>query len=235
MKSNNLNHLWCLMDNVMERTGISTSVGTPLEMQRGLEASHADRVLVVEFQSLQPSVVDTVAGSLSGVLTSMLDLLKRQDKESLERLAEVLVPRTPPSPRLLREAAMLARARNAVLSSGDWLTAAQVAEAAGLSSKNPSAQPHKWKKQGQIFAVNHRGIDYFPGYALDPETGFRPVVMLASIIDVFAERKDGWGMAYWFGSENSFLGGRRPQDLLISEPALVLEAAKDEVKITDHA
>lgn len=219
----------------MERTGISTSVGTPLEMQRGLEASHADRVMVVEFQSLQQSVVDTVAGSLSGVLVTMLDLLKRQDKESLERLAEVLVPRTPPSPRLLREAAMLARARNAVLNSGDWLTAAQVAEAAGLSSKNPSAQPHKWKKQGQIFAVNHRGTDYFPGYALDPGTNFRPVVMLASIIDVFAESKDSWGMAYWFGSENSFLGGRRPQDMLTSEPALVLKAAKDEVRVIDHA
>lgn len=219
----------------MERTGISTSVGTPLEMKRGLEASHADRVMVVEFQSLQQSVVDTVAGSLSGVLVTMLDLLKRQDKESLERLAEVLVPRTPPSPRLLREAAMLARARNAVLNSGDWLTAAQVAEAAGLSSKNPSAQPHKWKKQGQIFAVNHRGTDYFPGYALDPGTNFRPVAMLASIIDVFAESKDGWGMAYWFGSENSFLGGRRPQDMLISEPALVLKAAKDEVRVIDHA
>lgn len=219
----------------MERTGISTSVGTPLEMQRGLEASHADRVMVVEFQSLQQSVVDTVAGSLSGVLVTMLDLLKRQDKESLERLAEVLVPRTPPSPRLLREAAMLARARNAVLNSGDWLTAAQVAEAAGLSSKNPSAQPHKWKKQGQIFAVNHRGTDYFPGYALDPGTNFRPVGMLASIIDVFAGNKDGWGMAYWFGSENSFLGGRRPQDMLISEPALVLKAAEDEVRVIDHA
>ena len=69
---------------------------------------------------------------------------------------------------------MTAEARKAVLESGDWLTAAQVAGIAGFSASNPSAQPNKWKKDGQIFAVRDRGVDYFPGYALDPSTGYRP-------------------------------------------------------------
>lgn len=223
------------MNNVIEYPGISTLVGTPKEVKRGLETSHADQVMLVAFQSIQPSIVESVTGSLSSVLATMFDLLKRQDQESLERLAEVLVPRSPASPRLLREAAMLVRARKAVLDSGDWLTAAQLAEAAQLSVRNPSAQPNKWKKQGLIFAITHRGTDYFPGYGLDPDAGFRPIKDLAPILETFSGHKDGWGLAYWFSSENSGLGGKRPQDLLLREPGLVLQAAIDEVKNIDHA
>src|SRR3546814_20978537 len=118
----------------------------------------------------------------SSDLSSMLEVLReRQDRESLERLAEVLVPRTPPSPRLLKEAAMLVQARKAVLESGDWLSAADIAQLAGLSTRNPSAQPNKWKNQGQILAIHHGGVDYFPGYGLDQDTGFRPATAQATI------------------------------------------------------
>ena len=127
------------------------------------------------------------------------------------------------------EARMVAEARKAVLESGDWLTAAEVANVAGFSANNPSAQPNKWKKEGQVFAVRHRGVDYFPGYALDPSTDFRPVKALAKVLDVFRGKKDDWGLAYWFASVNSFLGGERPQDLLIGEPDRVVAAAEDEV------
>ena len=60
--------------------------------------------------------------------------------------------------------------------------------------------------------------DYFPPYALDPSTDYRPAQGLAA----FLGRKDGWGLAYWFASVNSFIGGKRPQDLLIA-------AAQDDV------
>jgi len=123
----------------------------------------------------------------------------------------------------------LIEARKAVLESGDWLTATQIAEMADFGADNPSAQPNKWKKDGQIFAVHHRGVDYFPGYALNPSTDYRPTKNLAGVLSVLREQKDDWGLAYWFASVNSFLGGKRPQDLLISEPDRVLAAAKDEV------
>lgn len=102
---------------------------------------------------------------------------------------------------------MLVAARKAVLASGDWLNAAELAQLAGLSPRNPSAQPNKWKKQGQIFAIHHNGVDYFPGYGLDPDNAFRPLKALAGILAVLAPHKDGWGMAYWFMSANGFLGG----------------------------
>ncbi len=147
---------------------------------------------------------------------------------------KMLVPRNPLSPRLLKEASLLVQARKAVLESGDWLTAANIAQLAELSTRNPSAQPNKWKKQRQIFAINHGGIDYFPDYGLDRDAGFRPLKSLAKVIETFEGHKDGWGMAYWFRSENSFLGGNRPQDLLASAPDRVIAAAVDEILEMTH-
>ncbi|WP_349745062.1 hypothetical protein [Roseateles cavernae] len=218
-----------------DHVGVSASVGTPKEVQARLGRSQADRVLVLEFDSIEPSDFAALADNFTNVASSMFEvLIERQDRGSIERLAEVLVPRTPPSPRLLKEASMLVQARKAVLESGDWLTAAQIAQLAGLSTRNPSAQPNKWKKQGQIFAINHGGVDYFPGYGLDRDAGFRPLKPLAKVIEVFAGHKDGWGQAYWFRSENSFLGGKRPQDLLASAPDRVIGAAMDELQEVSH-
>lgn len=215
--------------------GVSTLVGTPKEVLAHLGKSQADRVLVLAFERIKPSVFQTLEENFTQVASSMFDVLQaRQERESLERLAEVMVPRTPPSPRLLKEAAMLVRARKAVLESGDWLTAADIAQLAGLSTRNPSAQPNKWKKQGQIFAIHHGGVDYFPGYGLDRDAGFRPLKALAQVMATLGARKDAWGMAYWFRSDNSFLGGQRPQDLLASAPQRVMDAATDEVQEVAH-
>jgi hypothetical protein len=223
------------MHTVEDHPGVSTLVGTPKEVRARLGKSHADRVLVVAFDHIQLTTFETLAVNFSNVASSMFEALsERRDQESLQRLAEMLVPRTPPSPRLLREAAMLVQARKAVLESGDWLTAAEVTQLAGFSPRNPSAQPNKWKRLGLIFAISHGGIDYYPGYGLDRNAGFRPLKDLARVIEVFAGHKDGWGMAYWFRSENSFLGGKRPQDLIASEPERVIDAAKDEVQDIAH-
>lgn len=109
-----------------------------------------------------------------------------------------------------------------------------MAKLAGLSLRNLSAQPNKWKKQGAIFAIHHNGVDYFPGYGLDRMANFRPIKTLAKVIEVFAGHKDGWGMAYWFRSASSYLGGKRPQDLLATAPERVIEAAQDEVQEMAH-
>lgn len=41
-------------------------------------------------------------------------------------------------------------------------------------------------------------------------------------------------MAFWFLSANSFLGGKRPQDMLATQPDLVIDAARDEVQGVAH-
>lgn len=223
------------MSAFSDQSAVSTLSGTPKEVQDRLGSSRADRVLVVEFDHIEPKKFEVLAGNFTTFASAMFKLfLVAHERESLERLAEALVPRTPASPQLLKEAAMLVRARTAVLESGDWLTAADIAQLAGLSTRNSSAQPNKWKKQGLIFAINHGGVDYFPGYGLDRDRGFRPVKTLAPIIEILGAHKDGWGMAFWFRSNNSFLGGKRPQDLLATAPDRVIDAAMDEVLEISH-
>lgn len=91
------------------------------------------------------------------------------------------------------------------------------------------------EKQWQIFAISHNGSDYFPGYGLDAAAGFRPLKSLANVIEAIGDHKDGWGLAYWFRSDNSFLGGARPQDLLACSPGRVIAAALDEIQEIAHA
>ena len=213
-----------------ERLDVSIFVGTHQEVRNKLDQLPAKHLLVVSFDHVKesdPSVVIQAFVSMGAMLSAVVE---RHDKEFMEQLAGLLVPRTPPSPRLLREAAMQIRARKAALESGDLVTASQIVELAGLSALNASAQPNKWKKLGQIFAVHHNGVDYFPGYGLDPETGFRPLKVLATVIKAFEGIKDGWGLAYWFSSDNSFLGGKRPQDVLKFNSERVIAAAIDEVE-----
>lgn len=223
------------MNVLKEHTGISTLIGTPKEVRVSLGKSHADQVLVVTLENLNINFRQTFVDNLSTVAASMYELLQeRYERASLEHLAEAMVPRTPATPRLLKEAGMLVKARKAVLESGDWLTAAQLAELAGLSTNNPSAQPNKWKKSGHIFAINHNSVDYFPGYGLDQDASFRPLKAMAKVIEVFNGHKDAWGMAFWFLSVNSFLGGKRPQDLIAITPQKVIDAAIDEVQEVAH-
>lgn len=49
------------------------------------------------------------------------------------------------------------------------------------------------------------------------------------IITVLGSQKDGWGMAFWFGSSDGCLGGRQPKSVLTEDPRAVLEAAELEV------
>lgn len=222
------------MPLVQAHPGVSTMAGTPQEVRSRLGQSRAERVLAVAFEHANPGHFDTLVQAVASMVSLADVLIQRREREALERLVEVLVPKAPLPPHLLQEAGMIARARKAVLESTEWLTAAQVAQLAGLSTRNPSAQPNKWKKQRQIFAIHHGGVDYFPSYGLDRDAGFRPLKAMGQVLKVFGDRKDGWGLAYWFLSANSFLGGKRPQDLLATEAQRVIAAAEDEIQDVAH-
>lgn len=210
-------------------------VGAPQEIRNQLEKSKAQKVIVLSVDDVDLKGTDILADHLQSLVTFLRSEQLEQNQQAFKTLVNVFLPKVPPPPNLIREAKMAGRARHAVLKGADWLTAAQLAEIAGLSTSNPSTQPNKWKRQKQIFAIHHNGTDYFPGYALDPATGYRPYKSLKSILEVFGDEKDGWGLAFWFLANNSFLGGHKPQDLLATDPERVLAAAKDEMEPVAHA
>jgi len=183
--------------------------------------------------AIPSSMTTDMARETVDAIVSASELIARKvfskQDDSLRKLVELLVPDAAPTPAMLKEAVMQAHAKTEILQSGDWLTSSQLAEIAGLSKTNASTQPNKWKKDGVIFAIQKNGVDHFPMFGLDPNKGYRPLKAMSQVIACFGDKKSGWGLAYWFGSVNSFIGGKRPQDLIGLEPQRVIDAAKDEL------
>lgn len=71
-------------------------------------------------------------------------------------------------------------------------------------TKDPSAQPHQWKKEGAIFAIHHKSTDYDPCYALNVDANYSLHKALSEIIKVFADRKTGWALPYRPEGSNGF-------------------------------
>jgi len=207
-------------------------VGTGNEVGRLLHQGSAPRALAITFaDDAQSAILEGVFRKVTAFLPQMIRLRQR---ETVEQIVGALLPDIAISDTALAQARMMVDAKSTILESGDFLPASEIASLAGYSAKNPSAQPNKWKKDGAIFAIQHKGNDYFPMYALDAEENYRPYKSLAEVLRIFGETKTGWGIAFWFAGLNSFLDDRRPQDLLESEPDLVIAAARDEVAGIRH-
>ena len=218
--------------NQISETGTKILVGTGSELSRRLHRSTAQRALAVTFADDEESAV--LEDVVRKVAEFLPHIVRQKQKESLERIVGALLPEIAIPDAALAQARMLVDAKATILRSGDFLPAGEIAKLAGYSDKNPSAQPNKWKKDGVVFAIQHKGVDYFPLYALDPDENYRPYKAVAGVLRVFGDTKTGWGTAFWFAGLNSFLDDRRPQDLLASDPALVIAAAKDEVEGVQH-
>lgn len=132
------------------------------------------------------------------------------------------------------QARMTLDAKSRILQSGDFLRAGEITKLTRDSDKIANAEPTNWKRSGTIFAIEHKGVEYFPLYALDPDKNYRPYKAVAEILRIFGDNKSGWGVAFWFASLNGCLDDRRPQDLLALDPNLVISAAKDELNGVQH-
>jgi len=163
-------------------------------------------------------------------LTLVLKYVQRQ-REAMERMArmiEAMMPQTAvPLPAEVLQARRNAVMREAMFREFGALTSAQIGELAGSKSPNRAALAHKWKSDGRIFSVPHQGANYFPGFQFDGEG--QPIPLVAQIIRILHELSP-WELALWFTSRDGYLGGRRPVDLLTSEPARVVFAAEREAE-----
>jgi|NGEPerStandDraft_6_1074524.scaffolds.fasta_scaffold87758_1 hypothetical protein len=207
-------------------------VGSSTEVSERLHRTAVPRALAFTFADNDQQLV--FEGVFRQMTAFLPQLIRQRQSDALEKIVGALLPEIAISDAALAEARMMVDAKSTILRSGDFLPAGEIAKMAGYSSKNPSAQPNKWKRAGNIFAFQHKGIDYFPLYALDPVESYRPYKALAEVLNIFGETKSGWGTAFWFAGLNSFLDDQRPQDLLGTRPDLVIAAAQDEVDGVQH-
>lgn len=130
-----------------------------------------------------------------------------------------------------RQAARNAAARQSLLAEFGALTGAEVAKR--LTRKPQDKEPRlssreidQWKRERRIFTVPHEGRSLYPLFQFDQEGHPHPVV--AEILASIGKQSRGWELALWFIAGNGWLGGRRPVDLLKTDPVAVSEAAKHE-------
>jgi len=119
----------------------------------------------------------------------------------------------------------LEKLKKTILNDSEWLPAQEVSRRGGSGTdvKNPSGLPNRWKRARKIFAITSEGKDLYPAYALD--IGGQPLPLIKKIIELFGETKTPWSLAVWFGAPNSWLGNKKPKDLLTAAPDQVWEAA----------
>ena len=201
---------------------VAVAYAGPLSaVQERLRGGVSKRAVVIELQN-------------KGMEERLLRLLAADD--SLPEVTQLKQPaKDTPSPATqVRdiEARMQARLREALLSSGDYVPASKIAQWADFSASNPSAQPSKWKHAGRIFAIQDKGVDLYPAFALDES--FRPRKAMKTVLDVFAGSKSSLALAAWFQSVNGRLKGRAPKDMLANQPDLVIEAAQIEAAGSLH-
>jgi hypothetical protein len=154
------------------------------------------------------------------------------ERKQLEKLVETLLPPMAPPRHVLLEANMLARAKKRILLSEEWLTAKEIARRGNFSASNASAQPNRWKREGRIFAISHNNVDYYPIYGLE-EMAVKPLPAMKNVLDAL-QIPTPWEIAFWFDAANTFLDGRRPQEVIALEPDNVVAAAKEEASRGDN-
>ena len=162
------------------------------------------------------------------VVETRATVRSRQASKSMAKLIEALEPEIPiPKPAALLQARRNAEARAALLKEFGALTSKQVAEHAGSTAENKAAMAASWKQQGRIFSVTYRGKQLFPGFQFGPEG--RPHPVIADVLRILGGEHE-WQLALWFASRSGLLGGRRPVDLIESEPEAVVQAAQREAE-----
>jgi hypothetical protein len=215
----------------VQRVGPAVLSGTGRDVIRQLNRSPQRRTVAVTFaDDEQGAAAERV---IHQVVEFLPQLIQERQEETLKKMVNILLTDVSPSRAAREQARMLIEAKTAILNSGDFLPATEVAKLAGFSASNLSVQPNKWKRNREIFAIQHGREDYLPLYGLDP-SDHRPRKEMAEILDIFGNAKDGWSLAFWFAGLNSFLDDERPQDVLATDPEQVIAAAKDEMAELEH-
>ena len=114
----------------------------------------------------------------------------------------------------------------------ELLDAEQVHALYGSSAKNRAALAARWRSDGKIFAIEHRGRLLYPAFQFD-EVG-RPRAVIGRILKALGPGTGPWQTAIWFTTPNSWLDRRSPLDLLESEPDRVIDAADDVSNPADY-
>jgi hypothetical protein len=195
---------------------------------QGIHSAHAYLIGVNSDEASR--VLETLLPFLDQLIVEKTEKVREKKLEDLvEFMASQLVS---PSSIDTRMAHRLAIRRARILNEYGYITAEDLADKNNSRSANRSALTDNWKKRRQVFSVSHRDDsgktrEVFPLFQFDND---KPIKAIQPILDVFADKKSPWKIAFWFAANNGWLpDAARPLDLLETAPEAVLQAAEREV------
>ena len=148
----------------------------------------------------------------------------RRDRQVFEETVEAMTPESVPSQPAVEQMRRNAEARHRFLAEHGALASEEVAEIAGSRARNRAARAYRLQRGQKVFAVRYHGRTLFPAFQFEADGEVR--LAIPQVLRALHDRGlSGWEMALWFVAGSSFLGGRRPLDLLDEDPELVIEHA----------
>ena len=168
-------------------------------------------------RSRDPLVRETVRVMLD-ILPRIIDARRRTlSEQEIENLVEFLIPEDPIE--TVRKSLELDNAvlRAKFLREVPCLTSRKVYEVTGSKGRNLSMPASRWKRDGRVFAIPWRGKNLFPAFQLRDG---HPLPIIKDVLDALPREMSPWQTAFWFTSENGWIGGDCPCDVLDDEKAL---------------
>lgn len=191
------------------------------------------------------------AGKTSALLTLMTALAAAEQEETVDaptmatlsairslvahgraadRLVDALMPESiaVPTPAAVLQARRNAQARSALLDEFGALRSHEVADLAESRASNRAALANRWRAENRLVAVPVRDELLYPGFQFNADGKPKPAIGPT----IGWLRSDphitDWQVALWFVTPTSWLGGRRPVDLLDERPDAIVDAARRE-------
>lgn len=140
--------------------------------------------------------------------------------QTVRLVSNLTPPVEPPSRDAVLQAHRNAELRTRFITEQATYTSEEVADLAGSRASNRAALANRWRKEGSIFAVRHRGELRYPAFQFGDDG--RPRPELQDVLAVFGERHASeWEIALWFVTEHPRAGGRKPIEVLHEDPQAV--------------
>jgi len=163
--------------------------------------------------------------------TFRIELLSAKDKK-LEKMISVLAQelQLPPTPAAMEQVKRNLAARGAFLREYGAYSSGDIHRLNDSSATNIAALASGWRSKGRIFAIESDSSLCYPAFQFD-DNG-KPRKIIAEVIKLFDDDNVGWQLALWFTMPNALLDGKKPVDILESDPKMIRQAAQEEVDPT---
>jgi hypothetical protein len=158
-------------------------------------------------------------------------VIQVEDLESLSKVAkdagEIVAGAAPEEQNLDKDSLAW---RRAFVSNYKCLTAEAVANESGNTARNRSAIASRWTTEKKIFSVRFENKTFYPKFQFKDGS---PIPAIGEVLELFPGHFTGWDIAFFFTSPNSYLSGRKPVDLLRTDPERIVALAPSFVQPAD--